>query len=98
MTKPTAILDLLDTTRGPETPRANVERFAIPVLLVIGATEDIRAGTVLINSALRLPPSVHFASKQYGPWKLLLQWTGSRLSGRCQNWGGIDRKSTRLNS
>ena len=86
MTKQTAILDLLDTTRGGETPGANVERSAIPVLLVIGTTEDIRAGTVLINSAVRLPQSVHFATKQYGPWKLLLQWTGSRLSGRCQNW------------
>jgi len=76
MTKQTAILDLLDTTRGAETPGANVERFAIPVLLVIGSTEDIRAGTVLINSAVRLPPSVHFASKQYGPWKLLTTTAG----------------------
>ena len=76
MTKQTAILDLLDTTRGPETPGANVERFAIPVLLVIGTTEDIRAGTVLINSAVRLPQSVHFASKQYGPWKLLTTMDG----------------------
>ena len=76
MTKQTAILDLLDTTRGQETPGANVERFAIPVLLVIGTTEDIRAGTVLINSAVRLPQSVHFASKQYGPWKLLTTMDG----------------------
>jgi hypothetical protein len=53
-----------------------VERFGIPVLLVIGTTEDIRAGTVLINSAVRLPPSVHFASKQYGPWKLLTTMDG----------------------
>ena len=60
----------------PETPGANVERFAIPVLLVIGTTEDIRAGTVLINSAVRLPQSVHFASKQYGPWKLLTTMDG----------------------
>ena len=76
MTKQTAILDLLDTTRCQETPGANVERFAIPVLLVIGTTEDIRAGTVLINSAVRLPRSVHFASKQYGPWKLLTTMDG----------------------
>jgi len=76
MTKQTAILDLLDTTRGAETPGANVERFAIPVLLVIGTAEDIRAGTVLINSAVRLPPSVHFASKQYGLWKLLTTMDG----------------------
>ena len=76
MTKQTAILDLLDTTRGPDTPGVNVERFAIPVLLVIGTTEDIRAGTVLINSAVRLPQSVHFASKQYGPWKLLTTMDG----------------------
>ena len=75
MTKQTAILDLLDTIRGPETPGANVERFAIPVL-VLGTTEDIRAGTVLINSAVRLPQSVHFASKQYGPWKLLTTMDG----------------------
>jgi hypothetical protein len=76
MTKQTAILDLLDTTRGPETQGANVERFAIPVLQVIGTTEDIRAGTILIHSAARLPQSVHFASKQYGPWKLLTTMDG----------------------
>ena len=40
-------------------------------LVVIGTTEDIVAGSVLIKSSLRLPESVHFASRQYGSWKIL---------------------------
>ena len=40
-------------------------------LVVIGTTEEIVAGRVLIKSSLRLPQSVRFASKRYGSWKLL---------------------------
>ena len=40
-------------------------------LLVLGTTEDVRAGSVLLHSDLGLPESVHFRSKQYGSWKIL---------------------------
>ena len=40
-------------------------------LVVIGTTQDIVAGSVLIKSSLRLPESAHFASRRYGSWKIL---------------------------
>ena len=74
MREKAAILDLAEPVWGNETPgngRVGVETPGGADLVVIGTTEDIVAGSVLIKSSLRLPESVHFASRQYGSWKIL---------------------------
>ena len=74
MREKAAILDLAEPVWGNETPgngTVSVETPGGAELVVIGTTEDIVAGSVLIKSSLRLPESVHFASKRYGSWKLL---------------------------
>ena len=72
MREKAAILDLAEPVWGNETPgngTVSVETPGGADLVVIGTTEDIVAGSVLIKSSLRLPESVHFASRQYGSWK-----------------------------
>ena len=71
MTETTATLDLLETIRGHEAAGTGVETPTTPTPVVIATTEDIRAGSVLIKSDVRMPQSVRFESKQYGHWKLL---------------------------
>ena len=74
MREEAAILDLAEPVWGNETPgngTVSVETPAGAELVVIGTTEEIVAGRVLIKSSLRLPQSVRFASKRYGSWKLL---------------------------
>jgi len=74
MREEAAILDLAEPVWGNETPgngTVSVETPGGAELVVIGTTEEIVAGRVLIKSSLRLPQSVRFASKGYGSWKLL---------------------------
>ena len=74
MREEAAILDLAEPVWGNETPgngTVSVETPGGAELVVIGTTEEIVAGSVLIKSSLRLPQSVRFASKRYGSWKLL---------------------------
>ena len=74
MREKAAILDLAEPVWGNETPgngRVGVETPGGVDLVVIGTTQDIVAGSVLIKSSLRLPESAHFASRQYGSWKIL---------------------------
>lgn len=74
MTEQVVILDLAEPVTGIETwgsGAVSVETPGGADLVVIGTTEDIVAGSVLIKSSLRLPESVHFASRQYGSWKIL---------------------------
>ena len=58
-------------TRPRGSGAVSVETPSGADLVMIGTTEDIVAGCVLIKSSLRLPESVHFASRQYGSWKIL---------------------------
>jgi hypothetical protein len=71
MTETTATLDLLETIRGHEAAGTGVETPTTPTPVVVATTEDIRTGSVLIKSDVRLPQSVRLESKQYGHWKLL---------------------------
>ena len=74
MREKAAILDLAEPVRGNETTGSGAVSVETPGgadLVMIGTTEDIVAGSVLIKSSLRLPESVHFASRQYGSWKIL---------------------------
>ncbi len=74
MREKAAILDLAEPVWGRETPgngRVGVETPGGADLVLIGTTQNIVAGSVLIKSSLRLPESVYFAPKQYGSWKLL---------------------------
>ena len=71
MTETTATLDLLETTRGHRAAGTGVATPTTPTPVVVATTEDIRAGSVLIKSDVRLPQSVRFESKQYGHWKVL---------------------------
>ena len=76
MTETTATLDLLETNRGHEAAGTGVETPRTPTPVVVATIEDIRAGSVLIKSDVRLPQSVRFESKQYGHWKLLTRVDG----------------------
>ena len=74
MSEQVAILDLAEPVAGNEirgSGAVSVEAPSGADLVVIGTAEDIVAGSVLIKSSLRLPESVHFASRQYGSWKIL---------------------------
>ena len=60
------------------TPGHAITRTAAPPLVVLGTTEDVRAGSVLLRPDVGLPESVHFRSKRYGSWKIL---TGEWIRG-----------------
>ena len=71
MTKPTTTVDLLDTIRVHKTAGTSRETVSTQAPVVIATTEDIRVGSVMIRSDVRLPKSAHFESKRYGPWRVL---------------------------
>ena len=57
----------------------SVEQPAAPRMLMIGTSEDINTGSVLIKADVELPESVHFELKQYGSWRILPGMTGSAV-------------------
>lgn len=71
MSNTAAIQDQREATPGQE-----ITGTAAAPLVVLGTTEDVRAGSVLLHPDAGLPESVHFSSKQYGPWKILTRVNG----------------------
>ena len=96
MTETTATLDLLETIRGHQAAGTGVETPTTPTPVVVATTEDIRAGSVLIKSDVRLPQSVRFESKQYGHWKVLTGWTDSLSSGLVKSGVAFHAPGTAL--
>ena len=63
MSNTAAILDQVEAISVQE-----ISRTAAPPLVILGTTEDVRAGSVLLHASAGLPESAHFRSKQYGAW------------------------------
>lgn len=74
MSNTAAIRDQVEAISGQE-----ISRTAAPPLVILGTTEDVRAGSVLLHPNAGLPESVHFRSKQYGAWKILTGVNGSEV-------------------
>lgn len=77
-----AILNQPEATPGHE-----ITRTAAPPLVVLGTTEDVRAGSVLLRPDVGLPESVHFGSKRYGSWKILTEVNGFAVERRLSEAG-----------
>jgi hypothetical protein len=76
MTKTTETLELSETIASPEATSTGVETPMIPAPVVIATPQEIRTGSVLVKSDVRLPDSVLFESKHFGPWTLLTKADG----------------------
>jgi hypothetical protein len=87
MIKSTATRERVETTGDHKLTGTGVEIGRTPTPVVIGATTDLRAGSVLINSGTRLPESVYFESKQFGSWKILTEVDGFAVERRLSETG-----------
>jgi hypothetical protein len=105
----TTTVDLLDTVRVHETAGTSGKVGATQAPVVIATMEDIRAGSVLIRSDVRLPGAAHFESKRYGGWKVLTGVNGfsveralseAGFGNRCRLSGHVncDRRFCRESS
>ena len=82
MSNTAAILKQPEATTGHE-----ITRTAAPPLVVLGTSEDVRAGSVLLRPDVGLPESVHFRSKRYGSWKILTEMNGFEVERRLSEAG-----------
>jgi len=64
-----------------------ISRTAAPPLVILGTTEDVRAGSVLLHAIAGWPESAHFRSKQYGAWKILTGVNGFEVEQRLSEAG-----------
>lgn len=71
MTETTETLELSEMIASPEATSTGVEKPAFPAPVVIATLQEIRTGSVLVKSDVRLPDSAGFESKHFGPWTLL---------------------------
>lgn len=82
MSSTAAFQDQREATLGHE-----ITGTAEAPLLVLGTTEDVRAGSVLLHQDVGLPESVHFSSKQYSSWKILTGADGVEVERRLSELG-----------
>ena len=87
MTKTTETLELSEMIASPEATSTGVETPMIPAPVVIATPQEIRTGSVLVKSDVRLPDSAGFESKHFGPWTLLTKADGFEV-GRALSEAG----------
>ena len=69
------------------TPGHNITGTAASPLVVLGTTDELRAGSVLLHPDVGLPESVHFRLKEYGSWKILTGVNGFAVERRLSEAG-----------
>ncbi|MBS1851493.1 MAG: hypothetical protein JST79_11310 [Acidobacteria bacterium] len=76
MTKTPETLELTGTIANHQGTTSGVETPMMPAPVVIATPQEIRTGSVLVKSDVRLPDSAGFESKRFGPWRLLTKADG----------------------
>jgi hypothetical protein len=69
-------VDVLEKVQSLATPGTSIEPPTVPTPVVLVATHDISAGSVLIKSDAILPHSMRIAFKRYGSWTLATETNG----------------------